>query len=44
MDFVLITICRILKFKEQLPNKESFYSSLTGKKKKNSDKHYDHVL
>ena len=29
-------------FKEQLPNKENFYSSLTGKKI--SDKEYDHVL
>ena len=30
------------KFKEQLPSKEKFYSSLTGKK--NSYKEYDHVL
>ena len=30
------------KFKEQLPSKEKFYSSLTSKK--NSDKKYDHVL
>ena len=29
------------KFKEQLPRKEKFYSSLTGKK--NSDKEYEHV-
>ena len=30
------------KFKEQLPSKEKFYSSLTGKK--NSSKEYDHAL
>ena len=30
------------KIKEQLPNKEKFYSSLTGKKI--SDKEYEHVL
>ena len=30
------------KFKEELPSKEQFYSSLKGKK--NSDKEYDHVL
>ena len=30
------------KFKEKLPSKEKFYSSLTGKKI--SDKEYDHVL
>ena len=30
------------KFKEQLPSKEKFYSSLTGKK--NSDKEYEQVL
>ena len=30
------------KFKEQLPNREKFYSSLTDKK--NSDKEYKHVL
>ena len=30
------------KFKEQLPSKEKFYSSLTGKKI--SEKEYDHVL
>ena len=30
------------KFKEQLPSKEKFYSSLTGKK--NCDKEYDFVL
>ena len=30
------------KFKEQLPSKERFYSSLTGKKI--SDKEYEHVL
>ena len=29
------------KFKEQLPRKEKFYSSLTGKKI--SDKEYEHV-
>ena len=29
------------KFKEQLPNKETFHSSLTGKKI--SDKEYEHV-
>ena len=32
----------IKKFKEQLPNKEKFYSSLTSKKI--SDKEYEHVL
>ena len=32
-------------FKEQLPSKEKIYSLLTGKKKKkNSDKKYEHVL
>ena len=31
------------KFKEELPSKEKFYSSLIGKKK-NSDKEYKHVL
>ena len=30
------------KFKEELPSKEKFYSSLTDKKI--SDKEYDHVL
>ena len=30
------------KFKEKLPSKETFYSSLTGKKI--SDKEYEHVL
>ena len=30
------------KFKEQLPSKEKFYSSLTGKK--SSDKEYEHVF
>ena len=30
------------KFKEELPNKEKFYSSLTGKKI--NDKEYEHVL
>ena len=30
------------KFKEQLPSKEKFYSSLTGKK--NSEKNHEHVL
>ena len=30
------------KFKEQLPSKEKFYSSLTGKKV--SNKEYEHVL
>ena len=30
------------KFEEQLPSKEKFYSSLTGKK--DSDKEYDPVL
>ena len=30
------------KFKEELPSKEQFYSSLTGKKI--SDKEYYHVL
>ena len=30
------------KFKEQLPSKETFYSSLTGKKI--SDREYKHVL
>ena len=31
------------KFKEQLPSKKKFYSSLTSQKK-NSDKEYEHVL
>ena len=30
------------KIKEQLPNKEKFYSLLTGKK--NSDKEYEHIF
>ena len=30
------------KFKKELPSKEKFYSSLTGKKI--NDKEYDHVL
>ena len=32
------------EFKEQLPGKEKFYSSLTGTIMKMSDKEYEHVL
>ena len=35
-------MCSSEKFKEQLPSKENFSSSLTGKKF--SDKNYEHVL
>ena len=35
-------ISKILKFKEKLPSKENFYSSL--KDKKHSEKEYDHVI
>ena len=35
-------ITHFKKFKEQLPSKGKFYSSLTGKK--NSNKEYDHMI